>query len=880
MTTVEVSLTPPDASPIVADPATVLAESTNIFCAPLVAAADPSLVGGKAYALGRMLRAGLPVPEGFVLTVHALDAHVASAGAVTSDWPSFVRTAALPRTLREQLAIYAAPFLARGPVVVRSSAVGEDGAAESFAGQLDSILHVTDQAMLEQAVRDVWASLWSERAAFYRRARGAPMRGMGVVIQRQVDARAAGVSFTTTSSGEILVEYGPGLADKLVAGAVDPGRLALDRRSGTARHLDRHVACSLSDRETEQLRAAGLALEGEFGAPQDVEWAIDQSGALYVVQSRPITAPVSMPPASVASPRRLITWSNANVNENFPRPISPLLYSIAAAGYTHYFRNLAVACGVSAARVRAMESEFQRIIGVHGARIYYNLSAIHSVLRLAPFGSALTRSFDTFVGADGNEVEPNPVARRSKVRQIAEVSVILAKATALLVQLERRVARFERSVDEFAARTQPSLLDTMSLAELRDTLAGFIDIRCHKWLDASLADGAAMISYGALERLLRGAGLGEATHTSLLKAIPNVVSGEPVLRLWDLSRLVRRDGALNALFENADPNAVLNAIRVDALYAEFRVAFQRYLDDWGFRCSEELMLTTPSFQEDPAPLIDVLRAYARLDADSPRDALRAQAAAREEETGRVGERLTTARAMLLELLVPRVHAAIRYRERARLKQALLYSRCRRIALAIGTELTRRGTIAERDDVFFLTWQELLELTGGSAMFPGATRTLIATRKTDHARLSATNPPDSFTLPEGEYLEMPADRRTDGPVDWQTSAAATSSGVLTGTSACGGRVTGRATVLDSVTQTALLARGDVLVTKQTDPGWGPAFFLISGLVIERGGMLSHGAIIAREFGIPCVVGVKNAMVRIPSGTTVTVDGDRGEVHVVA
>ena len=880
MTIAEISLTPPGASPTVADPATEIAGSANVLCIPLVTATDPSLVGGKAHALGRMLRAGLPVPEGFVLSAHALDAHVASGGADTSDWPTFVRNAALPGAVREQLASHAAPFLARGPVVVRSSAVGEDGAAESFAGQLDSILHVTDQAVLEQAVRDVWASLWSERVAFYRKARGVPMRGMGVVIQRQVDARTAGVLFTTTTTGEMLAEYGPGLADELVAGGVDPGRLALDRRSGAVRHLDAHAGSALNDRETDQLRAAGLAVEREFGAPQDVEWAIDQSGLLYVVQSRPITAPVSMPAASVASPRRLIAWSNANVNENFPRPVSPLLYSIASAGYTHYFRNLAAACGVSPGRVRAMEPEFQRIIGVHGARMYYNLSAIHSVLRLAPFGNALTRSFDTFVGAGGDEVEPNPVARRGKVRQIAEVCMMFAKATALLVQLERRVTRFERTVDEFSARTQPSLLDTRSLAELRDALAGFIDIRCHKWLDASLADGAAMISYGTLERLLRGAGLGESTHTSLLKAIPNVVSGEPVLRLWDLSRLVRGDGALNALFETSDSAEVLAAIRIDARFAEFRAAFQKYLDEWGFRCSEELMLTTPSFQEDPAPLIDVLRAYAGLDAESPRDALLAQAAAREEETRRVAERLTPARAMALEFLLPRVHAAIRCRERARLKQALLYSRCRRIALAIGTELTRLGVIAERDDVFFLTWQELLELTGGGAMFPAATRALIATRKTEHARLSATNPPDSFTLPEGEYLEVPVDRRTDGPVDRPTSARATSSGVLTGTSACGGRVTGRATVLESVTQTALLAHGDVLVTRQTDPGWGPAFFLISGLVIERGGMLSHGAIIAREFGIPCVVGVKNAMVRIPSGTTITVDGDRGEVHVVA
>jgi pyruvate,water dikinase len=871
---VDASLSPPTGVGVASD-----------VSVPLVAATDESLVGGKAYALGRLVRAGVTVPEGFVLTNGALDAHLGAAadtataptqrGGDAEERQEFLLTTTLSPCVREALASLAAPLLALGPVVVRSSAVGEDGAAESFAGQLESILNVTDDVQLERAVRNVWASLWSERAEFYRTARGVPMRGMGVVVQRQVDARVAGVMFTMTSSGEMLVEYGAGLADKLVAGQVDPGRVAIDRATGASRQLRCSDECFLTERQIEQLRLVGLAVETEFGAAQDVEWAIDGSGSLSIVQSRPITAPVTIPVAPAANGRP-ISWSNANVNENFPRPISPLLYSIASAGYTHYFRNLAVACGVSPARVRAMEPAFQQIIGVHGARMYYNLTSIHSVLRLAPFGDALTKSFDAFVGADGAAVETTHIGRRGKVRQAGELAVIAARATALLLRIGRRIERFERTVDEFAARAEPSRLEPLSLLELRGLLAGFIEIRCHKWLNASLADGAAMISYGALERLLRGAGMDAAVHTSLLKAIPNVVSGEPVLRLWDLSRLVQRDPALTELFDTRDAQAVLDAVATDARFAEFRVAFGQFVDEWGFRCSEELMLTTPSFQEDPARLVDVLRAYACSEGESPRDALRAQTEARERETRAVRSPLGALRGAVLGALLPRVHAAIRYRERARLKQALLYSRCRRIVLAMGVELVRHGTIADRDDVFFLTWQELLELTGGAAMFPGSVRRTIATRRVEHARLSATTPPDSFTLAEGQYL----DDEIRDPIDASDAVAALPGDVLSGTSACGGRVTGRATLLEEVTQASLLTRGDVLVTKQTDPGWGPVFPLISGLVIERGGMLSHGAIIAREFGIPCVVGVKAATRRIPSGATVTVDADRGEVHVVA
>jgi pyruvate,water dikinase len=228
----------------------------------------------------------------------------------------------------------------------------------------------------------------------------------------------------------------------------------------------------------------------------------------------------------------------------------------------------------------------------------------------------------------------------------------------------------------------------------------------------------------------------------------------------------------------------------------------------------------------------------------------------------------------LRVLLPWTHASIRYRERARLKQALLYSRLRRIALAIGDELVRRDILSTRDDVFWLTVTELDELAAGGAMFAHNTRDMAALRASAHAKLSAMTPPDSFTLAEGEYL----DGSPTGQDHAQRDTRAHATGALRGTAACTGCVTGRASVLRDVTEAERLAEGDVLVTRQTDPGWGPVFFLISGLVIERGGMLSHGAILAREFGIPCIVGVREATRVIPDGATITVDADEELVHV--
>lgn len=834
---------------------------------------DVTTVGEKACTLGRLLRAGYNVPAGVVLTAEAFARHHEDGATACASLDDYALS----------LLVAMAPSFAGGPVVVRSSAVGEDGAARSFAGQLESVLHVRDVAGLERAVVQVWSSYWSDRVRFYRSARGADEAGMGVIVQRQVDARAAGVMFTATVEGHILVELTGGLADRLVAGEVDGERLVLDR-AGAARYRDDRTT-PLSEGVITELHRLALALERDLGGPQDVEWALGGDGVVYVVQSRPITAPVSV--ASLLSspasePARRVAWSNANINENYPRPVTPLLYSIATAGYANYFRNLAVAFGVSPWRVEAMEPAFRRIIGAHAGRMYYNLSAIHSVLRLAPFGRQLAASFDEFVGADGREVATHALRDVSRTRQVLEATKIIARAGWHFATLERRVRRFERRVDDFAQRSDPARLSAVPITEAGNLVAEFMEIRRRLWIDASLADAASMLCYGALAGLLRRAYAGnerDELQTSLLKAIPGVVSGEPVLALWELSRIVRADRELHVLVEHQAPRRVLETIASEKRFARFHEGLTRYLDSWGFRCSEELMLDSPSFQEDPAPVIDMLRAYARVEGPSPAESMRRQAAERELETARVLEelrgrvvsrRVPLGYAMVLSALLPRTHAAIRYRERVRLKQALLYSRCRRVVLAIGATLVRRDVIGSVEDVFFLTAKELIEIASGTAILPRATRAVVAARRSEHERAAAITPPDSFTLDEGEYFSS-FGKSSSTPDD--------DIGTMCGTPACAGRARGRATVLSSATEAERLSQGDVLVTRQTDPGWGPVFFLISGLVIERGGMLSHGAIIAREFGIPCVVGVKHAMDRIPSGATVEVNGDSGVVHVV-
>lgn len=775
---------------------------------PLERVSDAAAHGGKAFALARLMQAGLPVPPGFVLD----------------------------ESCEARLALVPGRALAQGrPLAVRSSAAGEDSAAASFAGQLESILGVDAAQGLEAAVERCRASRGAERVAAYEHRRGVRLAGMGVIVQRQIDARFAGVLFTRrpepAEADEMLCEYCEGLGDRLVAGEISPGRVALARAGGGLRwerELDsgaRPPADAMA-----RLAAAARAAEKLFGCPQDIEWAIDAHDRVWLLQSRPITA----------VPQRQVLWSNANVNENFPQPLSPLLYSIAAAGYTGYFTNLGRAFGVSARRLQSLEPHLRSIIGVQAGRMYYNLTSIHAVLRGMPFGAYLARWFDEFVGAEG------PRAPQGEW-PVPEVLAIAGRTTWQYAFLRKRLRAFEATVDAYAVRTAPQRLDGKGLLELRDDLRAFLDIRLRRWTGAALADAAAMATYGTLKALLARwlpRDNPERLHHALLQGLDGLASAEPVTALWELAQVKRTNPAA------------------------FEAALADYLERWGFRFSGELMLTAPSFQEQPEELLAILEHYAAEGVQPPAERLAAQKRERLATTRNVLRSLGPLRAAVVRPLIAAAQASIGYRERARLKQALLYSRLRRVALAIGERLVRDRRLAERDDVFFLTSAELDELLSGTAMFPHAVAELVATRKRAHAAFAELQPADVLRAREGEYPSWQAPR-----------SRAADDAELKGASVCGGKASGRARVLSAVHEARSLLPGDILVTRQTDPGWAPAFVAIGGLVLERGGMLSHGAILAREYGIPTLVGVADATTRIPDGATVALDGDLGVLGIV-
>src|SRR5262245_39729175 len=566
----------------------------------LLAGADDQLgVGAKAVNLGRMLRLGIPVPAGFIIRDHAFqefldhnDLKAAVAHACASLDPAspeslrqtakairaMILDAEIPAPIREDIHRMRHETLDRVTLIVRSSAIGEDSEAASFAGQLDSILDVRSTADLDQALLACWASYWSERSLWYQLSRRVPLRGMGVIVQKLVRSRISGVLFTRLPSdsdqacNRLLVEYCSGHGEALVSGQINPGRFTISR-SDFSCQMEVPPEKPLTSAEDKMLFKAelvkalaetGVKLEETYGVPQDIQWTIDQEGRLFVIQCRPITA---LGPASASSGQKhvrplrqtepaTVIWSNANVNENFPAPISPLLYSIAATGYYYYFRNLAAAFGISSRRIHAMEHSLRNIIGVHGGRMYYNLTNIHSALRAAPFGDRLIDDFNHFVGASEKAPSPNASedgdqSRWRQLTQWLELSMIALKTLWQYLFLKKRIESFQQETVKFSERTSPERLKERSLQELLGDFRAFLKIRFHRWTDAALADAASMVCYGTLKRFINRAfpDADEATlHNTLLKGLSDIVSSVPAVKIWELSRLVRNDAALAELF--------------------------------------------------------------------------------------------------------------------------------------------------------------------------------------------------------------------------------------------------------------------------------------------------------------------------------------------
>jgi pyruvate,water dikinase len=774
---------------------------------------DINEVGGKAFNLSFMLGKKINIPKGYVIS-----SEVTSIENIDSQLND-----TLPRLSSK--------------VMVRSSAIGEDGSDHSFAGQLDSFLVENNISAVKEAIIKCWASLKNSRSTVYAQEKSVSLTKMGVIIQDLIEPDYAGVFFThsPSDSAKMYCEYVEGHAEKLVSGEVTPASFEFSKTLPST-PFSLHALVNVSKE-----------IFNIYGGPQDIEWAI-KDNILFIVQSRPIT-----------SLKTKIQWSNTNVNENYPDQMSPFLFSIAKDSYYHYFKNLGKELGFINNTSIHLEKSLSNTVGLWGNKIYYNMTNIHHIMSFNPVQDLFKSSFDEFVGYQKrNEL-------KEKTGKLIEVSKFVFNLIKEYRKLPKRVIYIEKLVDEYAKDVKGA----NHLSQYQVLFHRFLDIRFNQWINPSFADFFAMISHGTLGKLCqiiepkKYAGL----QNGLLQALPNLVSNQPIFEMYDIHTLIEENPEDKKIFNNNSPEDVISH-----LSPKLKHRIDLYLEQWGYRCSGELTFLTKNYCEDPSSFIQVMKSYRSTKIQDPKIQFDTKAKEREDlyrEAKKRIRNLNFINSLVLRLIFPIIVKAtikgIASRERVRLKQAKVYFNVKVILLKIGKVLSERKIITTPNSIFFLTYQEISAITGGHELNTPYQELINLRQKTfkDNADNNNIYPANFYT-----YLE---DENQKPHVPYSSSS---NDGLLRGLAACSGTITAKVRVLETIHEISKLSYGEILVTKQTDPGWICAFPIIGGLIVENGGVLSHGAIVAREFGIPAIVGVENITALLKDGDEVLLDGDLG------
>ena len=825
-----------------------------------------SLAGGKGAHLGELTRiAGTQVPPGFCVTtdafarvlstvpsiddrLHRLTRLAPDDRAAISDLSGRVRrdlhAAAMPEELAAAIAAAVARLGAGSAYAVRSSATGEDSPTASFAGQHDTFLNVVGTPAILEHVKRCWASLFSERAVSYRLRNGVDHRHvrMAVVVQQMVVPAAAGILFTadpiTCNRTVASVEAGVGLGDALVAGLVSPDIYKV--RGGAI--VARTVAAEqpvLTDAQVVDLVALGQRVQARFGRPQDIEWCLDDHG-FRIVQSRPITTLFPVPEAGDDAPHVYVSVGHQQMMTDAMKPLGISFFQLTA-------------------KPRMYEAGGRLFVDV--AERLASPATSAGLIELLGRGDPLIGDALQTILDRGDLIQVRPDAGPAPAAAGRPPAPIEADPAIVADLIEGTQASVSACRREIRTQSGAALFDFIlnDIQELRRVLfdprsmqAIMAGVQASWWLNDQLQEW-----------------LGEKNAADILaQSVPGNVTSEMGLALLDVADAIRPHPEVVAFLQTVVDDGFMDELAGLQGGQEARAAIQAYLERYGMRCVGEIDITRPRWSERPSALVPMI--LGNVSNFEPGAGKQRFEQGRQEASRKERELLERLReledgedkALETKRMIDRVRTFSGYREYPKYGIVSRYLVYRQALLREAERLAAAGVVSERDDVFYLSFAELHEVARTHQLDDR----LIDERKAAFASYQALTPPRVITS-EGEVVTG-AYRREDLPA-----------GALVGLAVSAGTVEGRARVILDIAQ-AELETGDILVTAYTDPSWATLFVAISGLVTEVGGLMTHGAVIAREYGLPAVVGVQGATTRIRDGQRIRVHGTDGYVELLA
>lgn len=863
---------------------------------------DVSRLGGKAANLRHLAAAGFPVPDWFVVSTDAFDTAMAAVRTQVNqllDETNYTCADSIERTsqqidcliLKLDLdAEFCAALqgslaeLGTHRVSVRSSVLGEDSAEHSFAGQMASFLHVPP-TQVPATVKRVWASAYSARALTYRHHKALPSTSIraAVIVQRMITSVTSGVLFSRdpeTRERQSVICAGYGLGEGVVADRVETDTFRVAWDSGDTTHSlstktlrldaasdghsgvsEQQVAAHLRDvpvlsaQQISQLHDVGVQAETTFGLPQDLEWAFDEAGDLYLLQARPI---VFAPSPKNAGPARI--WDNSNVVESFPGLTLPLTFSFARQCYATAFRP-ALAGFLWQPKVAALDDHvFDGLIGLLDGRVYYNLHNWYTMYSYLPGFERRKQAFDQMIGVGEKlDVEAVDLSLGQRLGNVA-------KTAWRLLTVSRSNRDFQRSFDTAYAGVAEIDLAACNEVDLavryRDLERAFTPL----WHLTLYNDFHAMTWLSWLQGLCRRWRLVDPSlPNDLLCGQGGIDSVEPLYALLEMASQFNSTPALRQLLDDNDDQSVWEQIQSDASFAGISRRLNAHLQAFGDRGPEDLKLEKPSLRQQPARLIGLIRSYAErgLQVD---DLRQHELSRRQHAQALVATQLRNPlQRVLFHGAVQQARRGIASRENMRFARSRLYGLVRQLFARMGELFVERRLLADATDVFYLTVDEVLGTVEGTGS-TGDLQGLVELRKADYVTFATRSPDERMWTTGIPGLDL----------SYSTTAAVAGTSQLQGTGCSAGAGRGQARII-AEPGTPLGPGAHVIVARSTDPGWVFLMIESQGIVVERGSLLSHTAIVGRELGIPTVVGVAGATEQIPEGAEIVLDGSTGVIQ---
>ena len=891
---------------------------------------DINLVGGKAINLGMLIHQGFRVPTGIVVTTEAYDRFIelnklampidtilsginysmpSSINDKSEKIQSLIKNASLPPMVEQEI-IREYRKHSLTTVAVRSSATAEDLPSASFAGQQSTYLNISDLNKILHFVKECYASLWSARTIAYRYKNKIPHQQVkiAVILQEMVSAQSAGVLFTVNpiseNKNEILIESTFGLGESLVSGQISPDQFIIQKPKN---HLEEEITIifqeiskkdfkiqnreegteivqlpqdemrksSITENQILSLVKTGCSIEGIFGSPQDIEWLYDVSNQLYITQTRPITA--LREESKITSKFETIFWTRGYADDYWNDPTTQLFFDLLGTQLTLIVNN-------ELNSIMGYPKISKKLLHLSHGHVYFNLETLaHKVEYEIPTflrNEDVLNYFPAGTGYFGKEnIKKHPF--RLMRRILSEIRIMLHDNSNGSI-LKTASSYEEWSQNIFWPYCQQFDLEFTNVSK-QASVSKFLELSDS--LEHVMVSHYRMVRYGIpvhnigmnliSQYLLKhfiGKDLAKALYPVLISGLQHKTS-ETNDKLYELVYKAQKDPELLKIVLNTPTKELYSRLRAKAdesSIKSFVQAFDQFLMEYGDRGFSREMYY-PRWRDEPEYLFDQIQALARdfkTDIGKQKQkGLESRIKVENYVAYRIQDlRFGVLKYKLFKTVLSFARKYIVFRENQRFNLDMWITRSRAIYLEIGEIFKNIGIIKDKQDIFFLKRKEIRSINQNPLSKKDKHKLLetLNNRKEEFLKYEFTIPPKFIhgTLEFDDIIESTNDQQ-----------------IYKGFAASQGLITASARILTNIKQVSEVRAGEILIVPKTDPGWCPIFAKIGGLITETGGILSHGAVVSREYGIPAVTNVFNACTIFKTGTIIQLDGTRGTIRIV-